>query len=153
MPAKKYRVTLTQEERENLTDLISQGKTAARKLTHAQILLHADEASIVGSLKDADIAKAIHTSRLTVERVRKRFVLEGLESALNPKVQTHRKQKKLDGEAEAFLVATACSVAPEGRTDWTLQLLADRLIECKIVNSISAECVRQTLKKTNLNRG
>lgn len=153
MPAKKYRVTLTQEERENLTDLISQGKIAVRKLIHAQVLLHADEASISESLKDADIAKAIHTSRLTVERVRKRFVLEGLESALNPKVQTHRKPKKLDGEAEAFLIATACSVAPEGRTDWTLQLLADRLIECQIVNSISAECVRQTLKKTNLSRG
>lgn len=153
MPAKKYRVTLTQEERENLTDLISQGKIAVRKLIHAQVLLHADEASMSESLKDADIAKAIHTSRLTVERVRKRFVLEGLESALNPKVQTHRKPKKLDGEAEAFLIATACSVAPEGRTDWTLQLLADRLIECQIVNSISAECVRQTLKKTNLSRG
>lgn len=153
MPAKKYRVTLTQEERENLTDLISQGKIAVRKLIHAQVLLHADEASMSESLKDADIAKAIHTSRLTVERVRKRFVLEGLESALNPKVQTHRKPKKLDGEAEAFLVATACSAAPEGRTDWTLQLLADRLIECQIVNSISTECVRQTLKKTNLNRG
>lgn len=153
MPAKKYRVTLTQEERENLKDLISQGKIAVRKLIHAQVLLHADEASMSESLKDADIAKAIHTSRLTVERVRKRFVLEGLESALNPKVQTHRKPKKLDGEAEAFLIATACSVAPEGRTDWTLQLLADRLIECQIVNSISAECVRQTLKKTNLSRG
>lgn len=153
MPAKKYRVTLTPEERDNLTRLISQGRIAARKLTHAQILLHADEASDGGSLKDTEIAKAIHTSRLTVERVRKRFVLEGLDSALNPKVQKRRKAKKLDGEAEAFLIATACSAAPEGRSDWTLQLLADRLVECNIVDSISGECVRQTLKKTNLSLG
>ena len=117
------------------------------------MLLHADEASASGSLKDAEIAKAIHTSRLTVERVRKRFVTEGLDSALNPKVQKHRKPKKLDGKAESFLIATACSAAPAGRSDWTLQLLADRLVECNIVDSISGECVRQTLKKTNLNRG
>ena len=147
MPAKKYRVTLTQEERENLSNLVSQGKIAARKLIHAQILLHADEASTEGSLKDVDIAKAIHTSRLTVERVRKRFVIEGLESALNPKVQHRRRAKKLDGEGEAFLIATACSAAPEGRSNWTLQLLADKLIECQIVDSISYESVRQTLKK------
>lgn len=153
MPTKKYKVTLTREERDELATLTSQGKIAARKLIHAQVLLHADEASADGPLKDVDIAKAIHTSRLTVERVRKRFVLEGLDSALNPKVQAHRKPKKLDGEAEAFLVATACSAAPEGRLGWTLQLLADRLVECNIVDSISGECVHQTLKKTNLNRG
>ncbi len=153
MPAKKYKVTLTQEEREHLTELTSQGKIAARKLIHAQVLLHADENSASGSLKDTDIAKAIYTSRLTVERVRKRFVVEGLDSALNPKIQKHRKPKKLDGKAESFLIATACSAAPEGRTGWTLQLLADRLIECKIVDSISGECVRQTLKKTNLSLG
>lgn len=153
MPAKKYRVSLTQEERDNLSKLTSQGRIAARKLLHAQVLLHADEASARGSLKDAEIAKAIHTSRLTVERVRKRFVLEGLDSALNPKVQKRRKPKKLDGKAESFLIATACSTAPEGRSGWTLQLLADRLVECNIVDSISGECVRQTLKKTNLSRG
>ncbi len=153
MPAKKYRVKLTDKERKFLTQLISQGKIAARKLTHAQILLHADEAQETESLKDKDIAKAVHISNLTVERVRKRFVEEGLDAALNPKVQKRRRPKKLDGEAEAFLVATACSPAPEGRSDWTLQLLADRLVECKIVDSISGECVRQTLKKTNLNRG
>ncbi len=102
-------------------------------------------------MKDTDIAKAVYCSRLTVERVRKRFVVEGIESALNPKVQKRYRSKKLDGEGEAFLVATACSSAPEGRFDWILQLLADRLIECKIVDSISGEAVRQTLKKTNLN--
>ena len=81
------------------------------------------------------------------------FVEEGLESALNPKPRTRHRAKKLDGEAEAFLVATACSVAPDGRNDWTLQLLADRLVECRIVDSISAEAVRQVLKKTRSNPG
>lgn len=153
MPAKKFRVKLTEEERDYLTQLISRGKIAARKLTHANILLHADEALETGSLADRDIAKAVHISRLTVERVRKRFVEKGLDSALNPKVQKRRRPKKLDGEAEAFLIATACSSAPEGRSDWTLQLLANRLVECEIVDSISRECVRQALKKTNLNPG
>ncbi len=153
MMVKKYRVTLTKAERDGLTELTSRGKIAARKLIHAQILLHGDEASQDGSLKDTEIAKAVHCSCLTVARVRKRFVEEGIESALNPKVQTRHRAKKLDGEGEAFLIATACSSAPEGRSDWTLQLLAERLIECHIVDSISAEAVRQTLKKTNSNPG
>jgi len=153
MSPKKYRVTLNKAERNDLRELISQGKAAARKLVHARILLHADEASEAGSLKDTAIAKAVCCSCLTVERVRKRFVVEGLESALNPKVQPRYRAKKLDGEGEAFLIATACSSAPEGRSDWTLQLLADRLIECEIVDSITREAVRQTLKKTNLNLG
>lgn len=150
MPAKRYRVQLTKDERENLKELVSKGKASARKITHAQILLHADEDATEGrSLKDADIAEAVHISRLTVERVRKRLVEEGLEAALNPKVQTRRRPYKLDGEAEAFLIATACSSAPEGFSDWTLQLLADRLVGCNIVDSISKETVRRTLKKTH----
>ncbi len=153
MPAKKYRVKLTEDERDYLKQLLSKGKVSARKMTHAHILIHADEGAAAGSLKDEDIAKAVHTSRLTVERVRKRCVEEGLSSALNPKVQARRRAKKLDGEGEAFLVATACTAAPAGYKDWTLKLLAERLVECEIVDSISGETVRQTLKKTNLNRG
>ncbi len=153
MSVKKYKVTLTENELDDLKQLVSKGKVSARKITHAQILLHANEGTPEGALKDTDIAKAIHISRLTVERVRKRFVEEGLESALNPKVQIHRRPKKLDGEAEAFLVATACSNAPEGFKDWTLKLLSNKLVECEIVDSISIETVRQTLKKTNLNLG
>jgi len=153
MPAKKYRVRLTTEERDYLKQLKRKGKISARKLAHAQILIHADESRASGALKDADIMQAIQVSRLTVERVRKRFVEEGMESALNPRIQARRRPKKLDGKAEAFLLATACSAAPEGRCDWTLQLLADRLVECKIVDSISGETVRQVLKKTNLNPG
>lgn len=153
MPAKKYRVKLTEAERHDLRQLISKGKVAARKLTHAHILIHADEGAVTGALTDEEIAKAVHSSRLTVERVRKRCVEEGLEAALNPKVQARRRAKKLDGEAEACLVATACSTAPAGHTDWTLKLLAERLVECEIVDSISGETVRKTLKKTNLNPG
>ena len=152
MSAKKYHVSLTQEEREELTQLTSRGKISARKLNHAKILLHADEAS-ESRMKDGDIAKALHVSVSSVERVRKRFVEEGFDSALHPKVQVRRRAKKLDGEGEAFLIATACSEAPDGRAHWTLNLLADKLVECGIVDSISGECVRQTLKKTNLNLG
>jgi len=89
----------------------------------------------------------------TVARVRRRLVEEGLESALNRQVQKNRRARKLDGEGEAFLIAVACSQAPEGRTAWTLKLLADRLIECEIVDSISMEAVRQTLKKTRSSHG
>ena len=153
MPEKKYRVKLTEDERDYLNQLLSKGKAAARKITHAQILLHADENAAKGSSKDADIAKAVHISSLTVGRVRKRFVEDGLDSALNPKVQTRRRPHKLDGAAEAFLIATACSQSPEGYSDWTLQLLVDRLVECEIVDSISGETVRKTLKKTNLSLG
>jgi len=153
MPGKKYRVKLTDKERGHLEGLISRGAMAARKATHARILLHADEGADAGYFKDEDIADILHVGRVTVERVRKRFVEEGLESALNPKPRTRHRAKKLDGEAEAFLVATACSVAPDGRNDWTLQLLADRLVECRIVDSISAEAVRQVLKKTRSNPG
>lgn len=153
MPAKKYRVKLTEDERGSLSQMLSKGKLSARKMTHARILIHADEASAKRAFKDPDIAKAVQVSRLTVERVRKRFVEEGLASALNPKVQVRRRAKKLDGEAEAFLVATACSAAPAGHKDWTLKLLANRLVECEIVDSVSGETVRRTLKKTNLSPG
>ncbi|MDM8544686.1 IS630 family transposase [Desulfococcaceae bacterium HSG9] len=150
MTVKKYRVKLTREERNDLLQLTSRGKTTARKLIHAQILLHADEESGTGSLKDTAIAKTVHCSRLTVERVRKRFVTEGLESALNPEVQKRRRPEKPDGKGEAFSVATACSPAPDGRSDRTLRLLADRLIECDIVDTISGETVRKTFKKNEL---
>ena len=153
MPAKKYRVKLSDEEREYLEGLISRGRMAARKASHARILLHADEGAEAGYFKDEDIADVLHVGRVTVERVRRRFVEEGLASALNPKPRTRHRTKKLDGKAEAFLVATACSPAPDGRKDWTLQLLANRLVECQIVDSISAEAVRQVLKKTRSNPG
>jgi len=153
MPAKLYRVKLTEAERNELKALISKGRIAARKQTHARILLQCDESGMIPAPKDQDVAAALNTSARSVERVRQRFVEEGLESALNPKVAERRHLKKLDGAAEAFLIATACTQAPEGRTEWTMQLLADKLVECEIVDSISDETVRLTLKKTRSSLG
>ena len=147
MPAKKYIVDLSSEEREQLLGLISKGNPSARKTTRARILLKADE-----GLKDAEIVEALNTSRPTVERIRKRLVEGGLERALNAdKRRTYR--RKLEGREEAHLVAIACSEAPEGRARWTMRLLADKLVELEIVESVSHETVRQTLKKTILNPG
>ncbi len=153
MPAKTYRVKLTTQEREDLSELVSKGRAAARKQTHARILLLADESHVDGNMKDYEIAKVLQIGRCTVERVRQRCVVEGIEDALNPKPMRKCKPKTLDGEGEARLIAIACSEPPEGRASWTLRLLADRLVECDIVDAISTETVRKTLKKTNLNRG
>lgn len=153
MPAKKYRVKLSEVERQELKELLSKGRLAARKQTHARILLQCDESGAIPVKIDQDIAATLNTSTRSIERVRQRFVEEGLESALNPKVQVRRRSKKLDGAAEAFLVATACMEAPEGRAEWTMQLLADKLVECQIVDSISDETVRLTLKKTRSSLG
>ena len=104
-------------------------------------------------MKDVEIAKVLGTSEDTIERTRKRFVEEGLESAINRKVQINYKARKLDGVKEASLIKIACSEAPEGSSRWTLRLLADKLVELEIVESIAKETVRQSLKKTNLNLG
>jgi len=153
MPAKKYKVKLSEDERTYLLKLVTTGKGAAHKITHARILLLADESSDKGRCQDSDIVKALQVGIATVGRVRRRFVEEGLESALNRQFQKNRRAKKIDGAAEAFLIATACSAAPQGRTSWTLTLLAERLIECEYVDSISAEAVRKALKKTHLSLG
>ena len=104
-------------------------------------------------MKDEEIARSLQIGNATVERVRRRCVEEGVEAALGRKEQLRRRQKKLDGLGEAHLIALACGEPPESRAGWTLQLLADRLVECEIVESISTETVRQTLKKTNSNLG
>ena len=153
MPAKIYRVKLEEEEQRELRSLTSKGKAAVRKQNHARILLLSDENSSKGSKKDDEITAALGISRRTIERVRKRFVEEGLENALNPRPKTGTRNRKLDGDGEAFLIATACSEPPEGHASWTLRLLADRLVECDIADTISYETVRQTLKKTRLSLG
>lgn len=153
MPKKLYVVTLTVEERSCLQALISKGKAAARKRLHAQILLKADAGLHGEQWKDAKIEEAFDVSTRTVERVRQRFVEEGLEAALNRKPQKQWRVPKIDGEAEARLIAAACGPPPEGRPRWTLQLLADRLVELQIVESVSYETVRRTLKKTTLSLG
>ena len=153
MTAKKYRVKLTTEERQELKALVSRGRAPAYKQTRARILLLSDEAQAAGAMKDEDIARSLGIGSATVERVRRRCVAEGLEAGLGRRAQLNRRQKKLDGQGEAHLIALACSEPPEGRASWTLQLLADRLVECEIVGSISHETVRQTLKKTNSSPG
>lgn len=150
---KKYKVTLTQEERQELGIIISKGRVAARKRIHAQILLQTDEADERNGWIDADIAEAYHVSTRTVERVRQRFVEGGLQTALRPRAPHENRSRKFDGKKEAQLITLACSRAPEGYARWTLQLLADKMVELKYMESISGEGVRNVLKKTNLNRG
>ena len=149
MSTKKYRIRLTTDEQQELNALVSRGRAAAYKQTHARILLMSDESRSDGGMKDADITRALGVGQSTVERIRKRCVEEGVESALNRKKQLRRRQKRLDGAGEARLIAMACGEPPEGRASWTLKLLADQLVECEIVETISTETVRQSLKKTN----
>jgi len=151
---KKYKVTLTLEERRQLHALISAGKASANKLTHARILLKADAAPGGPAWADARIAEAAEVSIATVERVRQRFVEQGFEAALVRKKQDcPSRERKLDGAAEARLIALACSPPPEGRTCWTMQLLADQLVALDLVDTVCDETVRRTLKKTRSSRG
>ena len=153
MRTKRYRVTLTPEERTELLRRISTGKAAARTLMHARILLKADTPPGERGLVDAAIAAAVETSVSTVERVRQHFVEEGLERALVPPPSTAPHPTKLDGRGEAALIAEACNPPPGGQGRWTLKLLADRLVALGIAESISYETVRRTLKKTCSSHG
>ena len=141
--AKKYIVDLSDTERSELRELIKKGTLAARKLTRAHILLQAHEGAT-----DAAIAAALHVGERTVERTRQKFVLGNLAYALAERPRPGGK-RKLDAKQEARLIATACSTPPEGRKRWTLQLLADELVALQVVESISDETVRRTLKKTS----
>ena len=150
MPQKKYLVTLTPEEREHLSGLLSAGKRSALTLTRARVLLKADQAAGGPAWEDAEIAQALDCGLRTVERVRQRFVERGLEQALGRKPQDRpSRERKFDGAAEARLIALACSQPPKGRARWTLKLLADRLVELEVFESVSDETVRRVLKKTN----
>jgi transposase len=150
---KVYRVKLTPEERAHLAELLSKGKAAARTLTHARILLKADEGEAGPRLSDEAIAEALDVNRSTVERVRIRCVEEGFEAALRPRPSRQLHPRKLDGAQEAHLIALACSPVPKGRARWSLRLLADTVVELEIVDAISYETVRQTLKKTSSSHG
>ena len=150
---KLYRVKLDDEERSTLEQLLTSGKAAARTLTHARILLKADEGGAGSRWTDDDIAEALEVNRTTVERVRQRCVEEGLEAALRPRPSRQLRLRKLDGVQEAHLVALACSKAPNGRGRWSMRLLADKLVELEVVDAISYETVRRTLKKTISSRG
>ena len=150
---KKYRVQLGEGEQEELKALVRKGRAAAYKQTHARILLLSDENQAEGAMKDQEIARSLRVGISTVERVRRRCVDEGVGAALGRKEQLRHRQKRLDGSGEAHLIALACSQPPEGRASWTMKLLADRLVEREIAESISAETVRTTLKKTNSSPG
>jgi transposase len=145
---KKYIVKLTPEERANLDKMVKTGKSRAKKLVHARILLKADESEGQGWI-DQDIAKAVDVSIRTIERIRQAFVEESLEVALNGVKRTSRGPTKMTGTVEAHLIALACSTPPEGYSYWTLKLLANGLVQAEVIDSISTETVRQTLKKTN----
>ena len=127
------------------------GKANARKIIHARILLKVDADG--PNWSDEQVQEALDVGKATVERVRKAFVEESLEASLNRKRRSTTNGRKLDGDQEAYLVALACSVAPEGRKRWTLRLLADKMVELEHVDTLSYETVRQVLKKTNLSLG
>jgi transposase len=149
----KYVVRLTSEERQELEGLVKRGKVAAAKRRRAQILLTADAGSEGSGWTDEQVAEALDVGSMTVHRVRKAFVEEGLEPAVCGRPIGRRRSRKLDGAAEARLIAVACGPPPEGRARWTLQLLADKLVELQVVDSISDDTVQRTLKKTTSSRG
>lgn len=147
---KKYIVRLLKEERVELRALIRKGTAAAHKRTHAQILLKTDQGKRGVFWTDIEVAEALDVHATTVASVRKRFVEEGLEAAINRRKQKRPSRvKKLDGAKEAQLLALACGEPPEGRARWTLHLLADELVRLEVVDSISYQTVRRALKKTS----
>jgi len=149
----KFRVALTDEERADLECLVSVGKGAARKLTHARILLLADATGGADGT-DEDIMASLGCSLRTIARVRKRFVTESLDAAVSPRPQPPRPDKiKIRGDLEQRLVELACSDPPRGRCHWTLRLLGDEMVALGLVERISTETIRQALKKTTSNRG
>jgi len=149
MAEKKYVVRLTEQERARLHTLVGSGSAPARRLTHARILVKANQGEAGPGWTDAAIATALEVGRATVARVRQRYATEGLEAALEHKAPDREYQRKLDGAQEAHLVALACSTPPEGRKRWTLRLLADRLVALEVVDTVSHETVRQVLKQTS----
>jgi hypothetical protein len=147
---KKYVVRLTSEERTRLQRLVSVGKAAARKILHARILLVADQGHEGPGWSDEQIAQGLTAHPRTVANVRQRLVEQGMDAALDRKKRlTPPVPPKLDGKVEAHLIALRCGLPPEGRMRWTLQLLAERAVELKIVDSLSYETVRRVLKKTS----
>ena len=150
---KKYIVTLTEAERQQLQAMLSKGKAAARKLMHARILLKADASPCGPNWSDDAIAQGLEVGRATVERVRRQFVEEGFDAALERRKSRRVYERKLDGDDEAHLVALTCQRPPEGRSRWTLRLLADRMVQLDYVDHLSHETVREVLKKTSLSLG
>jgi hypothetical protein len=147
---RKYIVQLDAKERDRLEQIVRVGKAAAYRIRHANILLAVDESPAGAMMKDADAARAFHVSGRSIELLRKRLVEEGLDAALDRRKQVRPSiEKMFDGEKEAKLIALACGPKPEGRARWTLELLADRVVELKIVEQCSPQTIMRTLKKTS----
>lgn len=150
----KYVVRLSTDEREILFQLLKEGSASKEKQNRARILLKADCGEEGENWKDPQIAEAFYVSVKTVERVRKSLVEEGFEDTINRKLLPHgNREKIIQGEEEAYLIALTCSEPPAGHAKWTLSLLADRMVECKYVESVSTNTIGRALKKTNLNLG
>jgi len=150
---KKYRVVLHDTQRAELQCLIAAGTAPARHLTHARILLKADQSPAGAAWVDEAIAEALEISQSTVSRVRKQFVEQGMLAALNRRLPRRPYTRKLDGAQEAHLIAVACTTPSAGQARWSLRLLADKLVELEVAEAVSYQTVRRVLKKTNLSRG
>lgn len=150
---KKYKVTLTQKEREELLAITKGGKHSSKKVIRSLILLNCDEGEFSEKVNNEDVAKVLNIGARTIDRLKKKFVEEGFEAALENRPTTRVYERKADGDVEAHLVALSCSKAPEGFTRWSLRLLADQMVELEFVDNISHETVRRVLKKTNLSHG
>ena len=149
MPAKRYVIALTASERGQLAALVRSGRRSARSITRARVLLLADQGEDGPGWEDRRVAEAVGCGHRTVERIRERFVTEGLDAALTARARANPpREPVLDGAAEARLIALACSTTPDGRKAWTLRMLAGKLVELEVVESVSHETVRRCLKKT-----
>lgn len=149
----KYKVTLTQKEREELLSITKGGTHSSKKVIHALILLNCDEGEFSEKVNNEEVAKVLKIGSRTIDRLKKKFVEEGYDTALENRPTTRVYERKADGDVEANLVALSCSKAPKGFTRWSLRLLADKMVEVQYVDDISYETVRRVLKKTNLSPG
>jgi hypothetical protein len=145
----KYKVTLTKQEREELMLMTRGGKHSSKKIIHALILLNCDEGKFSDKIRNEDITRVLKIGSRTIDRVKKKFVEQGLEGALENSPTTRVYDKKADGDVEAHLIALSCSKPPKGLSRWSLRLLADKMVELQYVEDISYETVRRVLKKTN----
>jgi len=151
---KKYLVTLTKEERESLSALSAKGKSKSQKIINSLILLSCDEGEHqTARSANEEISRVLNISMRKIDRVKKRFVEEGFETALEGRKSSRLYSKKADGDFEAHLIALSCSAAPEGFARWTLRLLADKVVELDYIDNVSHETIRRVLKKTKLNLG
>ena len=149
----KYKVTLTEQERDELLSITKGGTHTSKKVIHALILLNCDEGTFSDKVSNEQVARVLKIGARTIDRVKKKFVEEGFEAAMENKPTSRVYNRTADGDVEAHLVALSCSTAPEGFTKWSLRLLADKMIELKYVEDISYETVRRVLKKTNYGLG